>query len=218
MLTYRPCPSGRSSIPTRWRDSSAIDQSRSWIAGSSSTICGWGARDYETRHIPGAVFAILDKDLSAEKTGLNGRHPLPDPATFAGTLSRLGIDPSVQVVAYDQDSGMFASRFWWMLRRMSHDNVAVLDGGFAKWLAEARETASGSELRAHRTFGGAPADADAGRCARRRGIERTIRLATGRRAGARTLQWRETNRLTSGPATFPAPGITSSNGTSTSTA
>lgn len=117
---------------------------------------GWGAGDYETRHIPGAVFADLDQDLSAVKTGLNGRHPLPDPATFAGTLSRLGIDASVQVVAYDQDSGMYASRFWWMLRWMSHDNVAVLDGGFAKWLAEGRETTLGRELRPHRTFGGAP--------------------------------------------------------------
>jgi thiosulfate/3-mercaptopyruvate sulfurtransferase len=117
---------------------------------------GWGARDYETHHIPGAVFADLDRDLSAEKTGRNGRHPLPDAATFAGTLGRLGIDASVQVVAYDQDSGMYASRFWWMLRWMSHDNVAVLDGGFAKWLAEKRQTASGKESRAHRTFGGAP--------------------------------------------------------------
>ena len=115
---------------------------------------GWGARGYETQHIPGAVFADLDRELSGEKTGVNGRHPLPDPATFAGTLGRLGIDASVQVAAYDQDSGMYASRFWWMLRWMGHENVAVLDGGFAKWLAEKRETASGMESRPLRTFTG----------------------------------------------------------------
>jgi thiosulfate/3-mercaptopyruvate sulfurtransferase len=117
---------------------------------------GWGARDYESRHIPGAVFADLDRDLAGEKTGTNGRHPLPDPAVFARTLGRLGIDDSIQVVAYDQDSGMYASRFWWMLRWMGHDRVAVLDGGFAKWLAENRPTQSGHQARRPRGFTGSP--------------------------------------------------------------
>lgn len=116
----------------------------------------WGGRDYEARHIPGAVFADLDRDLAGEKTGFNGRHPLPDPAAFAGTLGRLGLDRSVQVVAYDQDSGMYASRFWWMARWLGHDDVAVLDGGFAKWLAENRRTVSGYERRPAKTFVGTP--------------------------------------------------------------
>ena len=107
-------------------------------------------------HIPGAVYAHLDHDLSGFKTGTNGRHPLPDPDTLARTFGRLGIGSSVQVVAYDQDNGMYASRLWWLLRWLGHDAAAVLDGGFAKWNAEGRPTRSGAETRAARTFVGSP--------------------------------------------------------------
>jgi len=116
----------------------------------------WGAREYRTKHIPGAVHADLERDLSGAKNGRNGRHPLPDPATLALTIGRLGIADGVQVIAYDQDSGMYASRLWWLLRWMGHYQAAVLDGGFAKWIAEARETKSGDETRAPRSFTGAP--------------------------------------------------------------
>jgi thiosulfate/3-mercaptopyruvate sulfurtransferase len=116
----------------------------------------WGEREYSTRHIPGAVHVDLERDLSGEKTGANGRHPLPDAALLADTLGRQGIDGSVQVVAYDQDAGMYASRLWWMLRWLGHDAVAVLDGGFAKWTAENRATASGRETRQPRRFTGEP--------------------------------------------------------------
>ena len=71
-----------------------------------------GERAYFDSHVPGAVYAHLDLDLSGVKTGLNGRHPLPDPAALVATLGRLGIAPGTQVVAYDQDSGMWASRLW----------------------------------------------------------------------------------------------------------
>ena len=112
----------------------------------------WGRLQYEAAHIRGAVFVDLDRDLSGEKTGMNGRHPLPDPTEFAGTLGRLGIDAAAQVVAYDQDVSIFASRAWWMLRWLGHERVAVLDGGFAKWLAEGRAVRGGREVRAPRTF------------------------------------------------------------------
>jgi len=98
----------------------------------------WGERQYLTAHIPRAIYAHLDNDLSGLKTGSNGRHPLPDPSALVQTFMRLGIGSGMQVVVYDQDSGMFASRLWWLLRWMSHDAVAVLDGGFAKWTAERR--------------------------------------------------------------------------------
>src|SRR5688572_12460357 len=104
---------------------------------------GWAEREYEKAHVPGAVFAHLDRDLSGPKTGQNGRHPLPDPGAFAATLSRLGIGDGMQVVAYDQDTGAFASRLWWLLKWLGHDAVAVLNGGFAKWLQEGRATESG---------------------------------------------------------------------------
>jgi thiosulfate/3-mercaptopyruvate sulfurtransferase len=125
-----------------------------------------GAREYAAAHIPGAVFADLAHDLSAPPTGRNGRHPLPDAATVSSTLGRLGIGDGIQVIAYDQDSGMFASRLWWMLRWMGHDAAAVLDGGFAKWRAEGRATSSGIERRSAREFHGAPRQdmtVDAGR-------------------------------------------------------
>src|SRR5437868_6641305 len=87
----------------------------------------WGEREYTKAHIPGAAYAHLDRDLSGSKTGTNGRHPLPDPRALAETFGRLGIADGVQVVAYDQDNGMFASRLWWLLRWLGHDAVAVLD-------------------------------------------------------------------------------------------
>src|SRR5579862_47601 len=116
----------------------------------------WGEREYAARHIPGASYAHLDRDLSGPKTGANGRHPLPDPATLADTFGALGISDGMQVVAYDQDGGMYASRLWWLLRWLGHDAVAVLDGGFAKWVAEARETRTGVEHAAPRAFHGSP--------------------------------------------------------------
>jgi len=112
----------------------------------------WGERAYVESHIPHAVYAHLDRDLSGPKSGTNGRHPLPDPEAAARTFARLGITSGVQVVAYDQDNGMYASRLWWMLRWLGHDAVAVLDGGFAKWTAEGRDTRSGTETRAPQTF------------------------------------------------------------------
>jgi thiosulfate/3-mercaptopyruvate sulfurtransferase len=115
----------------------------------------WGRREYEKAHIPGAVYADLDHDLSSAKTGTNGRHPLPSPDALRATFSKLGIADGVQVIAYDQDNGMYASRLWWLLRWMGHDAVAVLDGGFAKWDGP---TASGEEHRAPREFVGAPRD------------------------------------------------------------
>ncbi len=98
----------------------------------------WGEREWKAAHIPGAAYAHLDRDLSGPKTGTNGRHPLPDTAVLARTFGRLGITGGKQVVAYDSDSGVFASRLWWLLRWLGHDGVAVLDGGYAKWVAEGR--------------------------------------------------------------------------------
>jgi thiosulfate/3-mercaptopyruvate sulfurtransferase len=88
----------------------------------------WGAAEYAAAHIPGAVFADMGLDLAGKKTGRNGRHPLPEPATLARTFGRLGIDARVQVAAYDQDAGMYASRLWWLLRWLGYEAVAVVDG------------------------------------------------------------------------------------------
>src|SRR3954471_21532 len=107
----------------------------------------WGEREWKAGHIPGAAYGHLDRDLSGPKTGTNGRHPLPEAAVAARTFGRLGITSGKQVVAYDQDFGMFASRLWWLLRWLGHDAVAVLDGGFAKWVAEGRSVSVADEPR-----------------------------------------------------------------------
>ena len=116
----------------------------------------WGEREYVARHVPGAVYAHLGHDLAGTRTGRNGRHPLPDAAVLRRTFGRLGISREVQVVAYDQDTGMYASRLWWLLRWLGHDAVAVLDGGFTRWLAQGRPTSAGEETRAAREFTGSP--------------------------------------------------------------
>ena len=97
-----------------------------------------GEQQYAHAHVPGALFAHLDRDLSARPSGSNGRHPLPDPAAFAAWLGRQGLRAGDQVIAYDANNGAMASRLWWMLRWVGHEAVAVLDGGLAKWLEEER--------------------------------------------------------------------------------
>lgn len=112
-----------------------------------------GRQGYLAAHIPGAVYAHLDEDLSGPIVpGKTGRHPLPAAADFAATLGALGIDNQTQVVAYDDGGGVIAGRLWWMLRWLGHDAVAVLDGDFRAWQAEGRPVASGSETRPTKSF------------------------------------------------------------------
>ncbi|MEI8297910.1 MAG: sulfurtransferase [Pseudomonadota bacterium] len=92
---------------------------------------------YLSGHLPGAVYAHLDADLSGPRTPWSGRHPLPEPEDLALTLGRLGINDSIQVVAYDESNGAYAARLWWLLRWLGHRRVAVLDGGLAAWRAAA---------------------------------------------------------------------------------
>lgn len=117
-----------------------------------------GERLYLESHIPGARYADLERDLSGEKTGRNGRHPLPSPEGMRQRFSALGIAPGTQVVVYDAETGMHASRLWWMLRYMGHDSVALLDGGFSRWTREGRAVRGGKETWREASFIGAPRD------------------------------------------------------------
>jgi thiosulfate/3-mercaptopyruvate sulfurtransferase len=94
-----------------------------------------GERAYAAGHIPGAQHAHIDHDLASPPTGRNGRHPLPDPRAFLDWLGRCGVSRDDQVVAYDAGDGAFAARLWWLLRAVGHRQVAVLDGGLARWQA-----------------------------------------------------------------------------------
>jgi thiosulfate/3-mercaptopyruvate sulfurtransferase len=111
-----------------------------------------GESAYRSGHIPGAVYAHLVHHLSGPPTGTNGRHPLPTRDALATTFSAFGIDGGRQVVAYDANNGMFASRLWWLLRFAGHKCVAVLDGGFDTWSREGRPVRQGDEHRARAVF------------------------------------------------------------------
>ncbi len=104
---------------------------------------GKGERDYLEAHIPGAVYASLDRDLSdLSKQGM-GRHPLPDTRAFAQTLSRWGWHEGQRVVAYDDAGGaLAAARLWWMLESVGIA-ASVLDGGWQAWTAAGLPVARG---------------------------------------------------------------------------
>jgi thiosulfate/3-mercaptopyruvate sulfurtransferase len=88
-----------------------------------------GRAAYEQGHLPGAVFVDVDRDLAAHGApATEGRHPLPDPETFAKRMAAAGIDDHATVVGYDDSGGVMAARLVWMLRATGHD-AALLDGG-----------------------------------------------------------------------------------------
>jgi thiosulfate/3-mercaptopyruvate sulfurtransferase len=93
---------------------------------------------YQKGHIPGARYAHLDEDLAAPIGPGTGRHPLPDAEMLAEKLSQWGIGVNKQVVVYDDSFGSMAVRLWWLLRWLGHPGVALLDGGYPKWVREKR--------------------------------------------------------------------------------
>jgi|TARA_B110000238_G_C16129025_1_gene440582 thiosulfate/3-mercaptopyruvate sulfurtransferase len=92
-----------------------------------------GLKSYQSGHLPMAQFADMDTQLSSAMTETSGRHPLPDANVFLAQLKAWGINQDTQVIAYDDISGAFAARLWWMMRWMGHEKVAVLDGGMKQW-------------------------------------------------------------------------------------
>jgi len=115
-----------------------------------------GEQQYAEAHLPGAQFAHMDRDLSAPRTGANGRHPLPEAKSFIAWLGKQGLTAADTVVCYDGGGGATASRLWWMLRWVGHDQVAVLDGGLAKWQREGRPTNAEVPQPAPASYAGKP--------------------------------------------------------------
>jgi thiosulfate/3-mercaptopyruvate sulfurtransferase len=101
-----------------------------------------GRREYEAGHIPGAMYADLEQDLSGHPgpRGEGGRHPLPDRDELAARLRSWGVRDDSRIVCYDQNSGAFAGRLWWLSRWLGHGNVSLLDGGLDAWLAAGFDT------------------------------------------------------------------------------
>ena len=181
-----------------------------------------GRAEYAQSHIPGARFLHLDDDLSAPKTGWNGRHPLPDPVAFMEKLARAGVDSRKQVIAYDAQGGMVASRLWWMLRWLGHLPVAVLDGGWNQWVAEGQPQSAVVPRPEPTEFKGRPSAAETSAAAllsnagdgtmllldarapdRFRGQNETIDPVGGRIPGARNRFYRD-NLDASGKFKTPA--------------
>ena len=120
-----------------------------------------GHADYLAAHIPGAVYADLDKSLSAkhgvpgshgvitasgsDAPASGGRHPLPNREKFAIWLSSVGFGNDMQAVVYDRNGCNFCGRLWWMLKWCGHRSVAVLDGGLQAWRAAGGSVNSGEE-------------------------------------------------------------------------
>ncbi len=165
----------------------------------------WGRGAYRQSHIPGALHADLEVELSAPPTGLNGRHPLPTPEDLGAVFSRWGIDAGVQVVAYDAGVDFFAARLWWSLRYLGHDLVRVLDGGFEAWQAAGLPTSAGEDTRPGRRFIpharpesillapdvlGAARLLDARAPERYRGEVEPLDRVPGHIPGARSYEWR----------------------------
>jgi len=94
-----------------------------------------GELAYQQGHVPGAVYAHMDRDLSDHRKHRQGRHPWPEATDITAKLGQWGITPQHQVVIYDDGDGAFAARLWFLLRALGHEKVAVLDGGWARWTA-----------------------------------------------------------------------------------
>jgi thiosulfate/3-mercaptopyruvate sulfurtransferase len=105
--------------------------------------------EYAEKHIPGAVHFDIDK-VADHSSPLP--HMLPEPADFAIAVRRMGVQPTTRVVVYDGPGLFSAPRVWWMFRVMGHENVAVLDGGLAKWVAEGRPVEAGWIQKPHGEF------------------------------------------------------------------
>ena len=100
-----------------------------------------GREDFELGHIPNAQFCDVSRDVSDTRQKLNFMRPPPD--DFAAAMRRFGISNSTRVVTYSTGNPWWATRVWWLLREFGHDNAAVLNGGWQKWVSEKRAVETG---------------------------------------------------------------------------
>lgn len=96
-----------------------------------------GRECYDACHLPGAVFFDIDEIADADS---DLPHMLPSPEKFSSRVRKLGLGDGVRIVVYDNNGFMASHRVWWTFRVFGHDDVSVMDGGLAKWVAEERPT------------------------------------------------------------------------------
>ena len=109
---------------------------------------------YENGHIPGAVFADLERDLSGPPLSDNGRHPLPSTLALIDLFERLGIFDDTMVIVYDEANGIAAARLWWLLNFMGHEQAAVLNGGLPAWISAGYDLVAGVEENLRARYNG----------------------------------------------------------------
>ncbi len=113
-----------------------------------------GLKKFNQGHIPSAQYADMDKDLASPMTSTSGRHPLPNPDEFINKLQSWGVNNTSQIICYDDMSGAFAARMWWLLKWLGHNDVAVLDGGIDKWTANNLTLETDTQQKAAGSFSG----------------------------------------------------------------
>jgi len=101
-----------------------------------------GREDFEQGHIPGAQFCDVSRDVSDTSHKLNFMRPSPE--QFAASMRRFGVNETTRIITYSTANAWWATRVWWLLREFGHDNAAVLDGGWQKWVREKRPIETGS--------------------------------------------------------------------------
>ena len=136
-----------------------------------------GRDEYAAAHILGAVF--LDIDALSDKSN-PAPHMLPSAAEFGAAMARLGVGRDDRIIVYDNSSLRTAARGWFMLRHFGADRVAILDGGFQKWVAEGRPTEAGQPGAATGAFAAEVRSAIATRAEIQAGIDTPLLDARGR--------------------------------------
>ena len=160
-----------------------------------------GIDSYRRGHLPGAVFADLDRDL-AGPPGPAGRHPLPDPAAFQAAMRAAGVSQDRPVVVYDDGDATIAARGWWTLRYFGHEDVRVLDGGYRAWAdAGASRSPRPSPLRPPATSPRSPVTC---RCSTRRARRQRRGPGCCSTPGRGSATAGRPSRPTRWPATSPA--------------
>lgn len=102
-----------------------------------------GRDDFRAAHVPGAVYVSLDDELASHGEPADGRHPLPDVEALQASARRWGIDDGDVVVVYDASGNLASARAWWLLRHAGVEDVRLLDGGLAAWIASGRDVETG---------------------------------------------------------------------------
>jgi thiosulfate/3-mercaptopyruvate sulfurtransferase len=151
--------------------------------------------EFEAGHIPGAIFLDLDelRDLDSDLPAM-----LPSAEKFASRMQSLGLGDGSRIVLYDSTPLKTSARAWWMFHLFGAHDVAILDGGLAKWKAEGRETESGKATNRHRHFTVWKDDAS---------LASKSDVAAALDSGAQVVDARTAGRF-AGEEPEPRPGVT----------